>query len=170
MRAGRVFNSDGASDMPSALREKNMKTNRLVAINRLRGAFVAVTVMLVGGTALIAEPSVTAEEFFDGARTPPPVSTGCAAYREQERLWITLACHKRQDSVARLGSRTLRAEVVPVRRLQLEIAGLDLLASGSDGFRPAAPSTAQAWSFASGPAARVVGPLRWTWASVTWKF
>jgi hypothetical protein len=167
MGAWCVFNSDGASDMSSALREKNMKTNRSVAMNCMRGAFVAVTVMLVGRTALIAEPSGTAEESVDGARTPPPASARWAAYREQE---ITLACHERQDSAAPLSPRDARAQAAPGRRLQLEIAGLDLLARGSDGFRPAALSNAQAAPFASGPAAHVVGPLRWTWASVTWKF
>jgi hypothetical protein len=153
--------------MPSALHEKNMKTNRLVAMNRLRGTFVAITVMLVGGTALIAEPSGTAEEFFDGARTPPPVSTGCAAYREPE---IALACHEHEDSAALLSPRDARAQAALGRKLHIEIAGLDLLAGGSDGFRPAALSNAQAAPFSAGPAARVVGPLRWTWASVTWNF
>lgn len=167
MRAWHVFNSDGASDMSSALHEKNMRTNRSVAVNCLRGAFVAFTLMLVGGTVLIAEPSDTAEESLDGARTPPPASTGCAAYREQE---IALACHERKDSATRLSSHALRAEAVPARRLQLEIAGLDLLTGGSDGFQPAALPTAQTSPLAAGSAARVVGPLRWTWASVTWKF
>lgn len=86
------------------------------------------------------------------------------------RVFVRLECHEREDPAAHLSTRATRAPAAPDGRLQFEMAGLDLLASKPGELHPAALTTAEPSPFDFAPGARTVGPLRWTWASVAWKF
>lgn len=167
MTARRSFNLAGARSMKFAFRAKHMKTNPSTTMVSIRRACATAAVMFVGGTSLTAAP-------IDGSidRAKPPAlsaSSGCSACSGPERIVVMLECHQRTDT-ARLSLRDTRAPASQVRRLRLEIAGLDLLASRPGEPRPSALAMAQPSPFDFAPGARAVGPLRWTWASVAWKF
>ena len=149
-----------------------MKTNPLVTLSRVRTILAAaVAGVFVGGTGLTAAPPSAANELLDGEFPPAQGASGdCAACGEQARILIALQCHEREGSTARLSPRETRAQVAPFRRLQLELAGVDLLVSRPGEIHAALLATAQPSPFDFAPGARTVGPLRWTWAAVAWKF
>ena len=149
-----------------------MKTNSPVTLTRVRCILAAaVAGVFVGGAGLTAAPASAASELLDGEFPPAQsASAECAARSEQAPIFVVLQCHEREDLATRLSPSETRAQAAPLRRIRLELGGMDLLASRPGEIRAAPLATAQPSPFDFAPGARTVGPLRWTWASVAWKF
>lgn len=172
MSEAATFNLAGACNTKFTLRANHMKTNSPVTLTRVRRSLAAaVAGVFVGGAGLIAAPASVASELLDDEFPPAQsASAECAARSEQAPIFVVLQCHERDDLAARLSPHETRAQVAPVRSIRLELAGVDLLASRPGEIRVAPLATAQSSPFDFAPGARAVGPLRWTWASVAWKF
>ena len=126
---------------------------------------------IYGGTGMAATPSAAADKSDNGSPTcTGTAAAGCVADSGLDRIFVRLECHDRAGLVVRPSARDVRAQAVPARRLQFEIAGWDLLDGRSRKYRLADLPGGHASPYDFSPGARVVGPLRWTWASATWKF
>lgn len=172
MSEAATFNLPGACNMRFTLRANHMKTNPPVVLTRVRRVLAAALAgVFVGSTGLTAAPPNAASELHDGEFPPAQSSPGeCAACSGQERIFVVLRCHERDDLAARLSPHETRAQAVPAGRARLEFGGVDLLTSRPGEIRVAPLATAEPSPFDFAPGARTVGPLRWTWASVAWKF
>lgn len=147
---------------------EHMNANPPAAMICLRRASAAAFV-LVGMSALMAGPSIVADEPLPAAPSSPQAAspTGCVIDGGIERIFVRLECHESATLAAKLSPQAIRTPAKPAPRLQLSFAGLDLLASRPGEFQTTTHPTTP---FDFPPGARNVGPLRWTWASVAWKF
>lgn len=145
-----------------------MNAKPSVAMICLRRAGAAAFV-LVCISALMAAPSSGADAPVSAAPSSAQAAspTGCMIDGGIERIFVRLECHESATLAAKLSPQAIRTPAEPAPRLQLSIAGLDLLASRPGEFQTTTHPTTP---FEFPPGARNVGPLRWTWASVAWKF
>ena len=146
-----------------------MKTNRSAIVTRMRHASAAV--VFVVGIGLRAAPPAGDGDLLAGAPSSgQAVAVESATNRGPDRVVVQLACHAQPEQVAGPKRLPARPPVATRPQFQVEVVGLDL-AANQPSERPSAPVPAgQPSPFDFTPGARTIDSLRWTWASVAWKF
>lgn len=164
-----TFKKDGSVQHDvTRLAHKIMKTNCSVFTACLRRVCAAV-VVFVGGAGL-APAADESGNGSSGAETASARSTGCMAGGRLDRIFVRVECHERTEPVLHRHALDPRTSAMPARRMQVEFAGLDLLTGQFAEHQTTALAATLPSRHDSSPGAREIGPLRWTWASATWKF
>lgn len=144
-----------------------MTTNPSSNSSCVRCACIAALMVAAGTSSLVAMPAAADQE-AGSPRSPEQAVTDCMPGPGMHPVLFMSECHESQASNLRAARAS--ADTRPAHAWQAKIAGLDLLAKqpGAAGW---AVSPRNGPSPYDSPAStRAISQLRWTWASVSWKF